>query len=76
MFYHKLEVAVKAEFGTKPLRSGEIANKLGRTLEQVAPLRSQLINKGMLYSPAHGDVAFTVPLFEEFLLREISVFLR
>jgi hypothetical protein len=28
-----------------------------------------LIRKGMIYSPAHGDTAFTVPLFDEFLRR-------
>jgi hypothetical protein len=25
----------------------------------------------MVYSPAHGDTAFTVPLFDEFLLRAL-----
>jgi len=63
-----------AELGRKPQRSGDIANKLGKAVEQVAPLRAQLISKGMIYSPAHGDVAFTAPLFEEFLIREIPVF--
>ena len=58
----------------KPQRSGDIANKLGKAVEQVAPLRAQLISKGMIYSPAHGDIAFTVPLFEEFLIREIPIF--
>jgi hypothetical protein len=67
----KKYVRALADFGTKPQRSGEIANKLGKTVEQVAPLRAQLISKGMIYSPAHGDIAFTVPLFEEFLKREI-----
>jgi nucleoside-triphosphatase THEP1 len=67
-------VRALAELGRKPQRSGDIANKLGKAVEQVAPLRAQLINKGMIYSPAHGDIAFTVPLFEEFLIREIPVF--
>lgn len=70
----KKYVRALAEFGTKPQRSGDIATKLGKTVEQVAPLRAQLINKGMIYSPAHGDIAFTVPLFEEFLKREIPRF--
>lgn len=34
-----------------------------------APLRSSLIKKGMIYSPSHGDTAFTVPLFDQFMLR-------
>jgi hypothetical protein len=28
---------------------------------------SVLIQKGMVYSPAHGDTAFTVPMFDDFL---------
>jgi hypothetical protein len=63
-----------AELGNAPQRSGNIAEKLGKYVHQVAPLRSQLINKGMIYSPAHGDTAFTVPLFEEFLIRQIPTF--
>lgn len=70
----KRYVRALAELGVKPQRSGDIANKLGKAVEQVAPLRAQLINKGMIYSPAHGDIAFTVPLFEEFLIREIPRF--
>lgn len=70
----KKYVRALAEFGFKPQRSGDIATKLGKTVEQVAPLRAQLISKGMIYSPAHGDIAFTVPLFEEFLVREIPIF--
>ena len=38
-------------------------------LESVGPRRGRLIRKGMIYSPAHGDTAFTVPLFDEFLKR-------
>ncbi len=70
----KKYVRALAELGVKPQRSGDIANKLGKAVEQVAPLRAQLISKGMIYSPAHGDIAFTVPLFEEFLMREIPTF--
>jgi hypothetical protein len=58
-----------AELGPGPHRYGVIANKLGVNVETVAPRRSALIKKGMLYSPAHGDTAFTVPLFDEFLRR-------
>lgn len=58
-----------AELGPGPHRSGDIAAQLGVRVESVAPRRSQLISKGMIYSPAHGDTAFTVPLFDEFLKR-------
>lgn len=58
-----------AELGPGPHRSGDIAARLGVRVESVAPRRSGLIRKGMIYSPAHGDTAFTVPLFDEFLRR-------
>jgi len=58
-----------AELGPGPHRSGDIAARLGVRVESVAPRRSGLIQKGMIYSPAHGDTAFTVPLFDEFLQR-------
>jgi hypothetical protein len=60
-----------AELGAGPHRSGDIATKLGVRVESVAPRRSGLIRKGMIYSPAHGDTAFTVPLFDEFLRRAL-----
>lgn len=55
--------------GPGPHRSGDIATELDVKVESVAPRRSGLIAKGMIYSPAHGDTAFTVPLFDEFLAR-------
>jgi predicted transcriptional regulator len=58
-----------AELGTGPHRSGEIAEVLGRHVQSLAPTRSQLIAKGMVWSPSHGDTAFTVPLFDEFMRR-------
>ncbi|MEA2025343.1 MAG: ATP-binding protein [Chloroflexota bacterium] len=61
-----------AELGPGPHRSGDIAAKLGVRVESVAPRRSGLIVKGMIYSPAHGDTAFTVPLFDEFLKRTLT----
>ncbi len=58
-----------AELGNNPQRSGDIAQMLGVKSESVAPLRGGLIWKGMIYSPQHGDTAFTVPLFDEFMKR-------
>ena len=60
-----------AELGPGPHRSGDIAKLLGRKVESLGPLRSGLIKKGMVWSPAHGDTAFTVPLFDEFMKREV-----
>jgi predicted ATPase len=58
-----------AELGPGPHRSGDIADILGVKVESVAPLRNNLIRKGMIYSPQHGDTAFTVPLFDEYMRR-------
>jgi predicted nucleotidyltransferase len=56
-----------AELGPDRHRSGDIAAELQKPVGAVAPLRQSLINKGMIWSPAHGDTAFTVPLFDEFM---------
>lgn len=58
-----------SELGEGPHRSGDVAKVLGREVNSLAPTRSQLINKGMIWSPSHGDTAFTVPLFDEFMKR-------
>ena len=62
-----------AELGDGPHRSGEIAEALVRPVRAVAPVRARLIAKGMIYSPAHGDTAFTVPLFDAYLKRIIPL---
>ena len=58
-----------AELGPGPHRSGDIAECLKREVTSLGPTRSSLIVKGMVWSPAHGDTAFTVPLFDEFMRR-------
>jgi hypothetical protein len=58
-----------AELGAGPHRSGDVAAVLGRAVTSLAPTRNQLISKGMIWSPTHGDTAFTVPLFDEFMHR-------
>lgn len=58
-----------ADLGPGPHRSGDIADKLGRKVTSLGPTRNQLIAKGMIWSPSHGDTAFTVPLFDEFMKR-------
>lgn len=62
-------VRAMAELGPGPHRSGNIAEMLGSAVESMGPLRSALIRKGMIWSPAHGDTAFTVPMFDEFMRR-------
>jgi hypothetical protein len=61
-----------AKLGPGPHRSGDIAERLGKSVTSVAPVRSELIAKGMIYSPAHGDTAFTVPLFAGFMTRIVT----
>jgi len=58
-----------ASFGAGPVRSGEIADLIRIPVSSAASLRNNLIRKGMVYSPAHGDTAFTVPLFDQFMVR-------
>jgi hypothetical protein len=55
-------------------RTGDIASTLNVKVTSLGPVRAKLIKKGMVYSPAHGDMAFTVPLFDEFMVRAIPVF--
>lgn len=63
-----------AELGSDAQRTGDIADKLGVKVTSLGPVRAKLINKGMVFSPAHGDLAFTVPLFDEFMIRAIPSF--
>ena len=58
-----------AELNTDRVASGEIAKWLGRKVTELGPIREQLINKGLIYSPAYGETAFTVPLFGGFMKR-------
>jgi hypothetical protein len=58
-----------AELGAGPQRTGDIASVLDVKITSLGPVRAKLIKKGMIYSPAHGDMAFTVPLFDEFMRR-------
>ncbi len=58
-----------AELGPGPHRSGDVAEALGRAVTSLGPTRNGLIAKGMIWSPQHGDTAFTVPLFDEFMRR-------
>ncbi len=60
-----------AELGPGPHRSGDIAHLLKKDVQGVAPVRANLINKGMIYSPDHGDNNFTVPLFDGYMKRVI-----
>lgn len=60
-----------AGLGVGTHRSGDIADALGVQQNSIGPVRAKLIQKGMIYSPVHGELAFTVPLFDGFMLRAV-----
>jgi hypothetical protein len=64
-------VIAMAKLGEGPYRSADVAEMLGEPIQKLGPIRARIIAKGMIYSPAHGDVAFTVPMFEDFLARTV-----
>ncbi len=63
-----------AQLGSEAHRSGDIAAILGVKVSSLGPVRAKLIKKGMIYSPIHGDMAFTVPLFDDFMRRAMPEF--
>ena len=63
-----------ASLGAKAHRSADIATALGVKISSLGPVRAKLIRKGMIYSPIHGDMDFTVPLFDEFMRRVMPNF--
>lgn len=65
----KIFLRAMADLGAGPHRSGDIAGRLGRTSQSLGPIRSSLITKGMIWSPNHGDTAFTVPMFDQYMKR-------
>ena len=60
-----------AELGPGAQRISDIAEVLGAKVSSLGPVRAKLMHKGMIYSPEYGDMAFTVPLFNEFMRRVI-----
>lgn len=61
-----------ASFGIGPYNSGEVAAAMGKRTTQVGPHRDALIKRGLCYSPRHGVIAFTVPMFDQFIRRHLS----
>jgi AAA+ ATPase superfamily predicted ATPase len=62
-------VLAMASLGKGPYRSSDVATALGEGLRSLGPRRAKIIHKGMIYSAAHGDIDFTVPMFDDFLRR-------
>jgi hypothetical protein len=62
-------VIAMARLGSGPYASSAVAAELGQTTQQLGPCRAGIIKKGMIYSPSHGGIAFTVPMFDEYVTR-------
>ncbi|MCE2737555.1 MAG: ATP-binding protein [Rhodobacter sp.] len=63
-------VAAMATLGDGPYPLAEIAKVLNRKPSSLGPARASIISKGMIYSAEHGYLAFTVPLFADFMRRQ------
>ena len=62
-----------AGLGPGPHKANAVAAALGVPSARLAPTRSRLIEKGLLYTPGYGLAAFTVPQFDRYLLRNYAV---
>lgn len=60
--------------GRGPYRSSDVADRLGESIQKLGPRRARIIHKGMIYSQAHGDIDFTVPMFADYLQRTAKEF--
>ena len=70
----KVYLRAMAELGAGPYRTADVADMMGVKITTLGPVRASLLKKGMVYSPSHGEMAFTVPLFDEFMRRAIQKF--
>lgn len=69
----KAYLRAMAELGPGMQKAQEVASELGKNSNQVAPLRAELINMGLLYTPEYGYADFTVPHFEKFMIRAMPL---
>lgn len=60
-----------AELGPDAHKAADVARVLKRESTQLGPTRAELIDMGLLYTPEHGYAAFTVPDFDQFMLRAV-----
>ena len=65
-------LAAMASLGAGPYKSGEVAAAMGRTTIQVGSLRDALIKRGLCHAPRYGVIAFTVPMFDDFVCRHVT----
>jgi hypothetical protein len=66
-------MAAMAELGDRPYSAGEVARRLGRSASSMSVHRESLVRKGLICSPQHGEIDFTVPHFAPFMRRRYSL---
>jgi hypothetical protein len=64
--------AMAALGGPGPYKSGDVSRRMGKKTTQTGPVRDSLIKRGLCYGPRHGELAFTVPMFDEFVRRALA----
>lgn len=64
--------AMAAVGGPGPYKSGQVARGMGKTTPQVGMVRDGLIKRGLCFAPRHGEIAFTVPLFDTYIRRAMT----
>jgi hypothetical protein len=64
--------AMAALGGPGPYKSGAVSGRLGKKTTQTGPVRDSLIKRGLCYAPRHGEIAFTVPMFDGFVRRALN----
>jgi hypothetical protein len=63
--------AMAALGGPGPYRSGDVSRRMGKSTTQTGMIRDGLIKRGLCYAPRHGELAFTVPMFDQFVRRTL-----
>jgi hypothetical protein len=58
--------------GPGPYKSGQVSRSMGKTTTQNGTVRDSLIKRGLVFSPRHGELAFTVPMFDSFVRRAMN----
>ncbi len=63
-----------AELGPGVVRSADVAMLLHKKTTQVAPVRDALMKKAICFSPRFNELAFTFPMFDQFMKRWVPQF--
>lgn len=69
----RIYLRAMAELGPGPQKAEDVARCLGKKSTQVATIKSELIDSGMLYTPNFGYGAFTVPHFDKYMKRTMPL---